>query len=144
MAGYFVHWILHTKLFGRFAESHNIHHTLYTPDDFESETYRDAEENDSAFVFIPIITGAIAIACVPLWFVFQTWWIYLIILAVGVSVGWLNDHMHEAFHLIDHRYNKYAWFKRLKDLHMQHHIHPKKNHGIIWFGPDKLFKTFVD
>jgi len=139
-----VHWLLHTKLFEGLAKAHNTHHELYTPDDFESKTYRDAEENDSVFVFVPIITIALILVCIPMWFIFGTWWVYLFVLAVGVSVGWLNDHTHEAFHIVDHRYNKYEWFKKMKHLHRLHHIYPKKNHGIIWFGPDKLFKTFIN
>jgi sterol desaturase/sphingolipid hydroxylase (fatty acid hydroxylase superfamily) len=142
LAGYFVHWLLHTDRFAKLAPSHNIHHTLYTPDDFESETYRDAEENDSVRVFVPIITGAIVLASIPLWFIFHTWWIYPIILAEGAFVGWLNDYIHECFHIIDHPYNKYSYFKKLKRLHLIHHIFPKKNHAIIWFGPDRLFGTF--
>ena len=144
LAGYVVHWLLHTPMFERLAKAHNTHHELYTPDDFVSETYRDAKNNDSVFVFVPIITTAIALACIPLWFLFSTWWIYPIIIALGASVGWLNDHMHEAFHIINHPYNKYNYFLKLKHLHLMHHMHPKKNHGIIWFGPDKLFRTFAD
>lgn len=143
MAGYLVHWLLHTKLFERLAKAHNTHHELYTVDDFDSETYRDAEKNDSAFVFVPIITTAIVLLCIPLWWIFQIWWIYPLIIGEGVLVGWLNDYLHECFHIRDHRYNKYAWFRKLKKLHVVHHALPKKNHGIIWFLPDKLFRTLA-
>lgn len=142
LAGYFVHWLLHTDAFSKWSKSHNVHHTLYTPDDFESDTYRDAKENDSVWVFVPIITGAIVIACVPLWFIFSEWWIFPIILAEGIFVGWLNDYIHDAFHVKNHWLNRFRWFWHLKDLHWIHHVYPKKNIGILWFIPDKMFKTY--
>lgn len=143
MAGYVVHRLLHTKIFGKLAEGHNRHHTLYTVEDFESNKYRDAGDDDSAFVFIPIIVTAIVLMCIPLWFIFSTWWIYPIILAEGVFVGWLHDYIHESFHLNEHWLLKYKFIQRLKELHILHHKYPQKNHGIIWFIPDRLFRTFT-
>ena len=142
MIGYFIHWLLHTEISDRLTKSHDVHHKLYTVDNFESDTYRDAKKNDSAWVFIPIITVAIILACVPLLLICKVWWIYPPILIMGVLVGWLNDAIHEAFHIKSHWLNKYAWFRHLKHLHMQHHIYPKKNMGIIWFLPDRIFGTF--
>jgi hypothetical protein len=144
-SGWVVHYLLHTKTFKHLATDHNVHHSLYTPDDFESEgRYRDAGKARSTLVFIPIITTAIAFMCIPLWFAFNAWWIYPIVLATGVFVGWLNDYAHYAFHIKEHWLNKYKYFRRLKYLHLLHHIHPKKNQGIIWFGADRLFRTFID
>lgn len=142
-SGYVVHYLLHTEAFKHLATDHNVHHELYNPDDFESIRYRDAGKARSTLVFIPIITTAIALMCIPLWFVFNAWWIYPIILAEGVLIGWLNDYLHYAFHIKNHWLNNYSYFHKLKYLHLLHHIHPKKNHGILWFGADRLFRTFT-
>ena len=146
-AGYILHVLMHTRFarmpsLRRVSKSHNVHHTLYTIDDFESEEYRSAGSDDSAFVFVPAITLAIGLMCLAFWFMFQAWWIYPVILAEGVLIGWLNGKLHELFHIKDHWLNECSIFRRLKDLHWLHHKHPKMNHGILWFVPDRLFGTF--
>jgi hypothetical protein len=151
-AGYLLHLLMHTRFsklptMRRVSKSHNVHHSLYTirdsgPYSFESEEYRSAGRDDSAFVFVPAITLAIGLMCLAFWFVFQAWWIYPIILAVGTSIGWLNGKLHECFHIKDHWLNKYKLFREWKRLHWLHHKYPKMNHGIIWFIPDKVFGTF--
>ena len=139
-----LHAMLHKKVLKNLATDHNVHHLLYTPSDFESVgSYRDAGKARSTLVFIPIITTAIALMCIPLWFIFSVWWIYPIIIIEGATIGWLNDYIHYAFHIKNHWLNKYSYFKKLKRLHLLHHIHPTKNHGVIWFGADKLFGTFT-
>ncbi len=141
-AGYVAHRLMHIKALGRFAKSHKVHHKLYTPDNFESDTYRSAGKDTSTFVFVPVILLSVVLLGVTLWFAFQVWWIYPVIIAEGIAVGVLNEKIHDWFHIKDHWMNRYAWFKHLKHLHMQHHIHPKKNMGIIWFLPDRVFGTF--
>ena len=85
--GWAVHAILHTKMFEYLAHNHNIHHTLYTIYDFESYIYRDAGYARSTLVFVPIITIALLFISIPLWFIFQIWWIYLIMMVIGILVG---------------------------------------------------------
>lgn len=146
-AGYILHLMMHTRFakmpsLRKVSKSHNVHHTLYTITDFESEEYRSAGRDDSAIVFVPVITMIIGLMGLAFWFVFQAWWIYPIILIEGAGIGWLNAKIHECFHIKDHWLNKYRFFRRLKELHWLHHKHPKMNHGILWFFPDRLFGTF--
>jgi hypothetical protein len=141
--GWIVHWLLHTKLFKGLAKAHNVHHEKYTPDDFESEAYRDSGKDDSSFVFVPIITVSILLFFLPFAIMWSAWWIYFFVVVEGIIVGVANDRIHDAFHIRDHKLNKYRWFRKLKHLHWLHHVYPKKNQAIIWFGPDKLFRTFI-
>lgn len=146
-AGYMLHLFMHTRFpripyLRRISKSHNVHHSLYTIRDFESEEYRSAGKDDSVFVFVPIITLAIGLMCLAFWFAFQAWWIYPVILAEGIFIGWLNGKLHECFHIKNHWLNKYSQFKKLKKTHWLHHKYPKMNHGILWFVPDRLFDTF--
>ena len=141
LVGYFVHRLMHSKLFMGLAKIHKIHHLLYTTNDFESETYRSAGKDTSSFVFVPIITIAIMLLCIGM-LIFHSWWIYPIILAEGIIVGYLNDRLHDYFHITNHWLNKYHWFRVIKQLHWNHHDNPEVNHGIIWFIPDKIFGTF--
>lgn len=149
LVGYIIHWLLHTrlvkyKLFKPLAKSHNVHHQYYTIHNFESDTYRDPGKDSSTFFFAPVITLAVGLLGLGLWFVFQVWWIYLVILIEGIAIGLLNTKIHDYFHIRNHWLNKYSMFRRLKKLHWWHHKRPKINHGIIWFVPDKLFGTFYE
>lgn len=141
-AGWVVHWLLHTELFKNLAKGHKVHHELYTPADFESEEYRSAGKDNSSFVFIPILTITILLFFFPIAYLTNSWWIYLFVVAEGALVGYLNDKIHDAFHLTNHWLNQYLWFRKLKKLHLIHHVDPKFNHGIIWFGADKIFGTY--
>jgi hypothetical protein len=141
-AAYAVHRMLHTQLFKGLAKSHNVHHDLYPVDDFESEAYRSAEADDSSFVFLPILTMAMMGFFLPIAWLTGAWWIYVIVIGEGIMFGILNDRLHDAFHIKEHWLNRYTWFRKLKEIHWHHHATPETNHGIIWFIPDKVFKTF--
>lgn len=147
LVGWVAHWLMHTwlaktRLFKFIATSHNSHHVLYTTEDFESETYRSAGKDTSSFVFVPIIGIAILILCAVMWWIFEAWYIYPVILIEGIVIGYLNDRLHDCFHITNHWLNRYSWFSSLKRLHWNHHDDPEVNHGIIWFIPDKIFGTF--
>ncbi len=141
--GYFVHWLMHKGKLKSVGEAHNTHHELYTIDDFTSTEYRSAGKDDSAFVFVPMIMLALAILFVPLYFIFNTFWIFPLPILLGIIIGWLNGYMHECFHMEDHYLLRFKWFRKLKHLHWLHHLYPDKNMGIIWFVPDRLFNSFM-
>ena len=141
-SGYIVHRILHSNRLKHLAKDHNVHHALYPIDNFESTSYRGAGSSRSTLVFIPIITVAMLLLCVPIWFLFKEWWVFFFIIIEGILIGWANDYLHYAFHIKNHWLNNYIFFKKLKDIHYLHHKYPKTNHGILWFGPDKLCGTY--
>ena len=141
-AAYAVHRFLHTDISKGLAKSHEVHHDLYPVSDFEDDIYRSSGNDDSSFVFVPILTLAMMGFFLPVAWLTGAWWIYAIVIGEGVFFGIINDRMHDAFHKKNHWLNRFNCFRRLKHLHWKHHDEPRFNHGIIWFVPDKVFKTF--
>lgn len=145
--GYVVHWALHQTWAGQFNQAHMTHHlTLYPPEDFSSNTYRNAGKDSSPKFFaiaalplivIPIILGFLGV--LPIYLV-------LTILVVEGLVGLLSDRLHDYFHITNH------WLTRIPGvrfifaewvrLHRQHHVDMGTNYGIFSFHWDRLFKTF--
>jgi sterol desaturase/sphingolipid hydroxylase (fatty acid hydroxylase superfamily) len=138
------HVAMHIKEFKFLNKFHNVHHELYTVEDFESDKYRDAGIHDSSWIFIPVVCLGLIIQALVLWVLFSTWIILPIMAIVGSVVGYVNTYVHRAFHLNNHFLNRFLFFKELKRIHIFHHLKENKNYGIVWFGFDKLFNTFVD
>jgi sterol desaturase/sphingolipid hydroxylase (fatty acid hydroxylase superfamily) len=143
--GYISHWAFHQRWSGRFYTSHMSHHlVLYPPSDFYSDKYRDAGKDNTSvlffLIFLPLILGAIAITVlkiIPLLF-------GIIILVEMAAFGAANNVLHDAFHLRKTFWQRFWFFDKLVKLHIQHHKNMKKNFGILFFWPDKLFNTFKD
>lgn len=55
-------------------------------------------------------------------------------LVLVVGGGWL----HRAMHIADSGLGRFAWFRLLRRLHLQHHVDPSCNLGIIECGLDAL------
>lgn len=146
-AGHVIHWALHQTWSGFLNKAHMSHHLeMYPIQNFTSDVYRHAGNNSTPKYFAlaalpvilaPIILGILGI--LPLHLV-------LIVLFIEGLMGFLNDHVHDSFHLNHH------WMMRvpgLKLLHIKwtllHYIHHKdmtKNFGIFTFSWDKIFGTF--
>ncbi len=143
LTGWLGHWALHQKWSGRFYKAHLTHHRLYPPSDFQSATYRDAKGDNTVFFLAPIITFVSLLELAVLVWLQTGWPVYVTLVVTGVLVGYLHDYAHEAFHLEgDTRLNRFVWFKSLRKAHWVHHRSVKKNLGILWFGWDRLFKTY--
>jgi hypothetical protein len=143
LLGWVVHTIMHIGWFTRLSKGHMRHHTLYTSGDYLSETYRSAGKDDSAFIFIPAIAIPIIGITALCWLLTGVWWICAAMITFSIIVGWMNVYVHEAFHIRGHFLYRFKTFRELSRLHVLHHIHPKKNQGIIWFGIDRLMRTYI-
>lgn len=141
--GYGMHWCLHQPFMGRFYRSHQVHHfKLYPPERFLSDHYLDPGPDNTFKIFV-VFGSPLIILPVVLFFLHSiglpVFGATLLSLAV---FGFLNDYLHDAFHIRHSWLRKYGWFERLTDLHLQHHIRVQSNFGIYWFGWDRLWGTF--
>lgn len=138
--GYLIHKLLHWKRAGFLHRRHMTHHLkLYPVHDFMSKVYRNPGKDNTMYIF----TAFIAVACL-LMLIFCPLWIALIFSAEFIFLGVFNDYLHDAFHVINHRLEKYDWFLELRRLHFEHHVDMSKNYGIFSWIPDHLFRTFND
>lgn len=141
--GWFIHWAMHERWSGKLHRAHMTHHLkLYPHSDLLSDTYRDAGADNGLLVFTPGIALVVGVFGIVL-FCFGVPVIGLIAAVIlSILVGAANDLLHTSFHLRGSRLQRFGWFRTLRSLHFYHHRNMKKNLGIIWFGWDRLFKTF--
>jgi sterol desaturase/sphingolipid hydroxylase (fatty acid hydroxylase superfamily) len=146
--GYVVHWALHQNWSGSVHVSHMTHHLkLYPPEDFSSETYRDAGKDNSfkffALAAIPLIIIPIALWCAGI----LSLGLMLVVLLMEALMGFLHDYLHDVFHISNHWLSRTpilkGFFAKWVKLHYQHHVDMKTNYGIFSFLWDKILGTFV-
>lgn len=142
LAGWLGHWALHQRWAGKFYRSHLTHHRLYPPRDLRSPAYRDAKGDSTTFFLVPLVTFVIIAWMVALFVLDASWTVFPGIAIAGVGVGWAHDYLHEAYHLESHWLDRCGWFRSLRALHLIHHCRVHSNIGIVWYGWDRLFRTF--
>src|SRR5579872_5819092 len=135
--GYGIHRLLHCTWAGPLYVAHMAHYLeLYPPGDFSSETYRGAGGRSTVLLFLPFALAAAGLAfwALPAW------------LAAGLcfemaAAGWLNDRMHDSFHIARHPFGRWAWYRRLRRMHRVHHEAMGYNFGIVSFAWDRVVGT---
>ena len=64
---------------------------------------------------------------------------------LGVFVTFrLNVFLHKHYHLIDTPFERFAWFRRKRELHFVHHRDARYNFAVIEFWIDDLLGTKKD
>jgi sterol desaturase/sphingolipid hydroxylase (fatty acid hydroxylase superfamily) len=138
LIGYTVHRLAHHPRAGIIHKAHMNHHNQqYPPTDYLSDTYRTAGNDSFTLYFIPVFLAFGACA----WFVLP-WHLALLSLATISIVSYLNDRCHSETHLKGSKLLRFRWFRRLRDLHYEHHVDHKSNFGIFSFNCDMLFGTW--
>jgi sterol desaturase/sphingolipid hydroxylase (fatty acid hydroxylase superfamily) len=145
--GYVVHRSLHQKWSGRLHQAHMTHHiTLYPPEDFSSDKYRDPGKDNTVVVFgvaavpliaLPIILGVLHILSLVL---------VVVSLVVMAVMSFLHGYLHDSFHIKNHWLYQVPplknWFARLVRRHWLHHVDMQTNFGIFVFHWDHVLRTF--
>ncbi len=143
--GYVAHWALHQKFFGRFHQSHMTHHLkLYPVSDFSSEKYRFAGKDSTIWFFLvagaPLLILPVVLLLLGKIGLITT----ILVVAMAGGIGLLNNWFHDSFHIKDHFLNVFGWYRKLVELHFEHHVNMQKNFGIFFFAWDKLFKSYSE
>ncbi len=136
--GYLIHRLLHSRWSGALHRSHMNHHlTQYPPDDYLSETYRQAGTDNTAYRFVVagVILAGLALWLTPLW-------LALPIMINMAAIGFVNSYVHDATHISNHWLESFPHFWYLRELHRVHHIEMGKNFGIVTFFTDRIARTF--
>lgn len=147
MFAYWIHRLLHQSWAGYLYKKHLTHHLiLYPPTNYVSDKYRSAGKDNSVFIFA-VIALPFAIIPIVLWLTGYLPLVLMItVLVIEGIVGFLNNYMHDSFHIKNHwMYHIPLFgflFRYLVYLHYIHHCDMSKNYSIFWFLPDKLFGTF--
>jgi hypothetical protein len=142
--GYIFHRMFHASWSGRFYKAHMTHHQkLYPANDFYSDSYRDPGKDNTFWLFLAAFTP-LGIATALL-MVFGVISISIGLVAIGTMsfIGFINNSLHDSFHLRKSFWHRFWFFDRLQKLHYIHHVDMTMNFGIFNFTWDKLLKTFT-
>lgn len=122
---------------GHFFRNHiNFHHVCYSKDHLVSPVYLGNEGNNTPFFLIPmVLIGACAFFLLPL---------PLFIVGVAVCAASFYAHVFfdKEYHVEASRFERFAWFRRKRELHFVHHRHANCNFAVIDFFWDRLLGTY--
>jgi sterol desaturase/sphingolipid hydroxylase (fatty acid hydroxylase superfamily) len=141
--GYIFHYSFHQKWMGPFYKAHLTHHTLYTYEDYTALTYRDSGKDNTVWMF-SICFSPFFIS--PILF----WWLGILSLSYAatifitmVFIGWINNSLHDNFHMQSTWWSMFSFFPKLKWMHRLHHLNVQRNFGIFSFVWDRIFGTYI-
>jgi sterol desaturase/sphingolipid hydroxylase (fatty acid hydroxylase superfamily) len=145
LLGHGIHWAIHQRWMGPAYRGHMQHHLeLYPPHDMVSDTYRAAKwYNSGPFLFTPPLVIILGTVGGLLWWVGVPLWVIATFGASLVGFGLLNDWVHDSGHIRNHWASRFGWWRKCRDLHVQHHANMRKNYGIFLFVWDRVFGTFL-
>lgn len=141
--GYFFHRLIHKEWTGPLYRGHMEHHlTLYPKERLTSEKYELKEwYNSGPVLFTPAAVALIMVGALVGWVLGVSWFDFFVFAGALVGFGFLNDYVHDSFHLREHWLQKFSYYRKLRRWHFQHHFDMAKNFGIVVMKWDDVFKT---
>jgi sterol desaturase/sphingolipid hydroxylase (fatty acid hydroxylase superfamily) len=127
----------HHPMGGKFFRNHiNFHHAHYCKDHLVSRTYLGDEGNNTPFFFIPVfLIGACTYLVLPVdLFVAQ--------LVACAASFYAHVFFDKEYHIEGSRLQRFAWFRRKRELHFVHHRHANSNFAVIHFFWDRILGTY--
>jgi sterol desaturase/sphingolipid hydroxylase (fatty acid hydroxylase superfamily) len=131
------YWLGHRRLGGALFRNHiNFHHAHYARGHLTSLTGEGNEGNNTPFFLIPtILAGALVFLILPLGLFIA------VTLAAGASFQ-AHVWFDKAYHIEGSYLERFAWFRRKRQLHFVHHVHANCNFAVIDFFWDRLLRTY--
>jgi hypothetical protein len=127
----------HHRMGGKFFRNHiNFHHAYYSQDHLVSRAYLGDEGNNTPFFFIPVFAvGACMYPLLPP---------DLFVIQVVACAASFYAHVvfDKEYHVEGSRLERFAWFRRKRELHFVHHRHANNNFGVIHFFWDRILGTY--
>ena len=143
--GYAFHRMFHRRWSGRFYVAHMNHHLKQYPvSDFYSDEYRDPGSDSTVYLFALLFSPILITMVLLTVFHIVSLFLGLSVLAEMLFIGWVNNSLHDSFHLRKTFWHRFWFFDRLVKLHFNHHLDQNTNFGIFSFVWDRLFRTFFD
>jgi sterol desaturase/sphingolipid hydroxylase (fatty acid hydroxylase superfamily) len=130
-------WLGHRRLGGLFFRNHiNFHHRYYARGHLASAAYQGEDGNNTPFFLIPtILAGAAVFFLLPLG-------LFLAMVSTAVASFYAHVYFDKAYHVEGSMLERFAWFRRMRQLHFVHHLHANSNFAVIDFFWDRLLGTY--
>lgn len=137
LIAYVIHRLSHWPGAGRLYQNHLVHHVkLYPSHRFTSDTYQSDLKASLIVWFTPICVLFALIA-----FFFLSLMLWFVFVGTVITVAFLNNYMHDSYHIRKHWLYRFSWHRKLRYMHMIHHKRVQNNFGIYSFGIDRMLKT---
>jgi sterol desaturase/sphingolipid hydroxylase (fatty acid hydroxylase superfamily) len=145
IATYYVMSIVQTVLHRDFGHRRRIdavfsahaigHHGLYNKNRLKTEKFEDCESHALNYYGIPIVVIAAL-----------SFWLGGLLIMTANLVGVIftfrwHMYLHEHYHLIDTPLERFAWFRKKRELHFIHHEDARYNFAVVEFWIDNLMGT---
>ena len=127
----------HCPIGGKFFRNHiNFHHTYYSKDHLVSRTYLGDEGNNTPFFFIPVcLVGAFTYFVLPVD-------LFVVQMVACAASFYAHVFFDKEYHVEGSRLQRFAWFRRKRELHFVHHRHADSNFAVIHFFWDRILGTY--
>jgi len=131
------YWLGHRRVGGVFFRNHiNFHHRYYARGHLASAAYKGQEGNNTPFFIIPtVLAGATAFFLLPLA-------LFLAMTLTAAASFYAHVYFDKAYHVEGSPLERFAWFRRMRQLHFVHHLHANSNFAVIDFFWDRLLGTY--
>jgi sterol desaturase/sphingolipid hydroxylase (fatty acid hydroxylase superfamily) len=127
----------HCRLGGVLYRNHiKFHHTYYATDHLASATYRGEDGNNTPYFLIPTLLVGCAL------FFVLPWPIFAVMVLASATSFYAHVVLDREYHVENSRLERFAWFRRKRQLHFVHHLHAGTNFAVIDFFWDRLFGTY--
>jgi len=124
-------FIAHNPLFFPIRETHRIHHV----DDLDDKAHED---------FYWIVLGLAALGIIVLGLLLMRFPSYIIIpVYLGIVVFFcINWYIHSMYHTDNCWLEQFEVFRKLREIHFQHHKNPRSNYSIVTSIPDRILGSY--
>jgi sterol desaturase/sphingolipid hydroxylase (fatty acid hydroxylase superfamily) len=130
-------WLGHRRVGGLFFRNHiNFHHRFYARGHLASPAYKGQEGNNTPYFLVPTaLAGATAFFLLPLA-------LFLAMTLTAAASFYAHVYFDKAYHVEGSPLERFAWFRRMRQLHFVHHLHANSNFAVIDFFWDRLLGTY--
>ncbi len=127
----------HRRLGGVLYRNHiKFHHTYYARGHLASEIYQGEEGNNTPYFLIPtFLVGGVLYFVLPLP-------VFLVMTLTSAMSFYAHVVVDREYHVENSRLERFAWFRRKRQLHFVHHLHANANFAVIDFFWDRVMGTF--
>jgi sterol desaturase/sphingolipid hydroxylase (fatty acid hydroxylase superfamily) len=131
------YWLGHRGIGGGLYRNHiNFHHARYSRGHLVSSVPEGSEGNNTPFFLLPVfIAGAGLFFVLPLG-------LFLAVMLTASASFYAHVFFDKAYHVEGSYLERFAWFRRKRELHFVHHLHANSNFAVIDFFWDRALGTY--
>ena len=131
------YWLGHRRIGGVLFRNHiNYHHAYYARGHLAMAVPEGNEGNNTPYFLVPVLlAGVVAFAVLPRA-------LFVAMTCAAAASFFAHVYLDKAYHVEGSYLERFAWFRRKRQLHFVHHVHANSNFAVIDFFWDRLLGTY--